>query len=171
MNARRLILILVIILLGIQLYRPARTNPPANSAHTLKAIAQVPPDVEQILDRSCSDCHTYNTVWPWYSNVAPVSWFVTSDVNGGRRHLNLSEWATYPSEKQQRRLGDICDEVKAGDMPLRQYTWMHADTKLSDSQRQAICAWTKAEQQRITAKTGVPVPLRRTGGMHAEQKK
>jgi hypothetical protein len=171
MNIRRILLIVAIVLVGIQLYRPARTNPPEDPAHTLKAAAQLPPEVGQILDHSCGDCHTYKTVWPWYSQVAPLSWFVISDVKGGRNHLNLSDWSTYPVEKQQRRLGDICDEVNLGDMPLKQYTWMHAGTTLTDAQKQAVCAWTKAEQQRITEKTGVAVPPRSKGGMHAEQRK
>jgi NADH:ubiquinone oxidoreductase subunit len=171
MNARRILLIVAVIVIGIQFYRPAKTNPPENSAHTLDAAAQLPPEVDQILDHSCTDCHTYKTAWPWYSNVAPVSWFVISDVNDGRSHLNLSEWSAYTAEKQQRRLGEICDEVESGDMPLKQYTWMHARTTLTDAQRQAVCAWTKAEQQRITRKTGVAVPPPHKGGMQAEQKK
>ncbi len=170
MKVHRLLLIIVVIFVAIQLYRPAKTNPTEDPAHHLKAVAQVPPDVDQILTTSCSDCHSYKTVWPWYSYVAPVSWFVTSDVDGGRSHFNLSEWSTYSTEKQQRRLGDICDEVDSGDMPLKQYTWMHAGTKLSDTQRQAVCAWTKAEQQRITAKTGVVVPAPKQGGMKAAPK-
>ncbi len=171
MKARKILLIVVVILVGIQLYRPAKTNPPENPTHTLKSSAQMTPEVEQVLDHSCSDCHTYKTVWPWYSHVAPVSWFIVSDVDGGRSHLNMSDWTSYPVEKQQRRLGDICDEVDSGGMPLKQYTWMHAGTRLSDAQRQAVCAWTKAEQQRITEKTGTPVPPPQKGGMQAEQKK
>jgi hypothetical protein len=171
MNARRILLIVVIILVGIQFYRPAKTNPSENPAHTLKAATRLTPEADQILERSCSDCHSYRTVWPWYSHVAPVSWFVISDVNDGRSHLNLSDWTSYPVEKQQRRLGDICEEVESGDMPLKQYTWIHTGTTLSGPQRQAVCAWTKAEQQRITEKTGMPVPPPRKGGMQAEQEK
>lgn len=171
MNVPRILLIVAIIIVGIQLYRPARTNPPENAAHTLKAAVQLTPEVDEILTRSCNDCHSHKTVWPWYSKIAPSSWLVTSDVNDGRRHLNLSEWTTYPVEKQQRRLTGICEEVESGDMPLKQYTWMHTGTKLSDAQRRAVCAWTKAEQQRITEKTGVQVPPPRQRGMQAEQKK
>ncbi|MGZ4790067.1 MAG: heme-binding domain-containing protein [Terriglobales bacterium] len=153
---------------GIQLYRPAKTNPPVDEAKTLQATTKMPPDVARTMDRSCADCHTNKTVWPKYSYLAPLSWFVTDDVNEGRRHVNFSEWASYSTEKQQRRLGDICDEVKDGGMPLKQYTWMHSGTALTQPQRDAICAWTQAEQQRIAAKTGVGVPQKQQGGMHAE---
>jgi hypothetical protein len=171
MKLSRLILILFVVVLAIQLYRPAKTNPPENTSHTLKAATQMPPQVEQILSHSCSDCHSYNTAWPWYSRVAPASWLVISDVNDGRSHLNLSEWTNYTPERQQRKLSQICREVDEGDMPLKQYTWMHKETPLNREQRDAVCNWTKEEQKRITEKTGVQVPPPHKGGMHAEEKK
>ncbi len=168
MRIKRIILIIVVLLVAIQLYRPAKTNPAEDPAKTLKASTQMPSDVAQTMDHSCTDCHTNRTVWPKYSYVAPVSWLVTDDVNEGRRHVNFSEWATYSVQRQQAKLEDICNEVKDGGMPLKQYTWMHAGTKLDQQQRDAICAWTKSEQQRITARTGVAVPEKKCGGMHAE---
>ena len=168
MRAKKAIFIILAILAAIQLYRPAKTNPPADATKTLQANTQMPADVAQTLDRSCSDCHTYRTVWPKYSYVAPVSWMITDDVNEGRRHVNFSDWVSYSIDRQQSKLSDICDEVQGGGMPLRQYTWMHQGTALNQPQRDAVCAWTKAEQQRITARTGVTVPARKRGGMHAE---
>lgn len=167
----RLLLIVVVILLGIQLYRPAETNPPEDPSHNLKAVAQVTPEVDQIFAHSCHDCHSYKTVWPWYAKVAPVSWFVASDVNDGRRHLNFSEWTTLTTERQQRRLSEICSEVDEGEMPLKQYTWIHKDTPLDQKQRETVCQWTKEEQARITARTGVAVPPPRKGGMQAADQK
>jgi len=167
-KGRVVALIAVVAVVAIQLYRPAKTNPHEDATKTLPASTQVPADVAQTLDRSCSDCHTYRTVWPKYSYVAPVSWLITDDVNEGRRHVNFSDWASYSLERQQRRLGEICDEVTDGGMPLRQYTWMHKGTALDQQQRDAICAWTKAEQQRITARTGVQVPQPKQGGMHGQ---
>lgn len=168
---KRILLILVVAFVAIQLYRPARTNPPEDPSRHLNAVAQVPPDVQHIFDGSCNDCHSYRTVWPWYSKVAPSSWLVASDVNDGRRHLNFSEFANYKTERQQRKLGEICDEVSEGGMPLRQYTWIHTGSKLSQQQREAVCNWVKAEQARITARTGVPVPSKKEGGMSAADNK
>ncbi len=169
--ARKIILIIAVILIAIQLYRPARTNPPEDPTQTIKAAAQVTPEVDQIFARSCNDCHSNKTVWPWYAKVAPSSWLVASDVNDGRRHLNFSEWTKLTTERQQRKLSQICSEVDEGEMPLRQYTWIHKETPLDRQQRDAVCKWTKEEQQRITARTGVAVPPPRKGGMQAEQKK
>jgi len=170
MRAKRITLILIAIFIAIQFYRPAKTNPPVDAAKTLQANTQMPPDVALALDRSCSDCHTYRTVWPKYSYFAPISWLVTDDVNEGRRHVNFSDWGSYSVERQQAKLSDICDEVKDGGMPLRQYTWMHKGTALGQQQRDAVCAWTKAEQRRIASRTGVPIPPPKQGGMHADNK-
>jgi len=171
MKAGKIVVIVVIIVAAIQLYRPAETNPPEDPSHNISAVAQVSPEVDKIISRSCNDCHSNKTVWPWYSKVAPVSWLVASDVNDGRRHLNFSEWTQLTTERQQRRLSQICSEVDEGEMPLKQYTWIHKETPLNRQQRDTVCQWTKAEQQRITARTGVAVPPPRKGGMQAEQKK
>jgi hypothetical protein len=168
---RRILLIALAAFVAIQLYRPATTNPPEDPSHNLKAVAQVPPDVDQIIAQSCNDCHSYKTVWPWYTNIAPSRWLVVSDVNDGRRHLNFSEWTQLKPERQQRRLSEMCEQVESGDMPLKEYTWIHTETKLSQSQREAICAWTRAEQARVTERTGVAVPPRQRGGMHAADDK
>ena len=169
MRQGRLALLIVAIVLLIQLYRPAKTNPPADPSKSLFAIPQMPHDVAQSLEHSCSDCHTDNTTWPKYSYVAPISWLVVDDVNEGRRHLNFDEWGLYSVQKQQAKLNDICDEVRDGGMPLRQYTWLHHGTALDQRQRDAVCTWARAEQQRIAARTGVAPPPPKSGGMHAAE--
>ena len=87
---------------------------------TLSARLQVTPEVEAILNRSCVDCHSHKTVWPWYSNVAPVSWYLTHDVNEGRRHWNVSNWPTDP-KRSAHRLEEMCQQVEKGEMPLPIY--------------------------------------------------
>ncbi len=168
MRAIKVAAVVVVVFAAIQLYRPEKTNPVVDPAKTLSANTRMPADVKQDLDRSCADCHTYNTIWPKYSYVAPVSWLVVDDVNEGRRHVNFSDWTQYSVDQQQRKLSRICKEVKDGGMPLRQYTWMHKGTALDQGQRDAVCAWVKAEQQRITARTGIAVPANARGGMHAK---
>src|SRR5215217_7072163 len=85
---------------ALQFVRPARTNPPAEEARAIGAHLNVTPEVAGILDRSCNDCHSNLTRWPWYSNVAPVSWFVIDHVNVGRKEMNFSEWAQYTRREQ-----------------------------------------------------------------------
>src|SRR4051812_28292081 len=100
--ARRLLILLLVAFIGIQFVRPDRTNPPAAPAASLATAA--PPAIRTVLDRSCGDCHSNQTRWPWYSNVAPMSWMVASHVHDGREHFNYSEWTAYPSDDQDKFL-------------------------------------------------------------------
>ncbi|MDQ7052297.1 MAG: heme-binding domain-containing protein [candidate division KSB1 bacterium] len=145
MDKRKLIvLILVLIAEVIQFFGPARTNPPIDDSKTIMADLQVPVEVMQILERSCFDCHSYATKWPWYSYIAPVSWLVVNDVNEGRRHLNFSAWTDYETKKKVKALDELCEEVEEGGMPLKPYLWMHSDARLSEQDVQTLCDWTKS---------------------------
>ncbi|HVA95538.1 MAG TPA: heme-binding domain-containing protein [Candidatus Dormibacteraeota bacterium] len=131
-------------LIVIQFIQPRRTNPPVIAAHTLQAHMEVPAQVQSILKRSCYDCHSSATVWPWYSHVAPVSWFVISHVNGGRRHINFQDWnAQVNTEKGKENLGRICNLVRDGSMPLASYRIMHKDSYLSAQDVNTLCAWSQ----------------------------
>ena len=136
------LVVCAVLSLGIQLIRPARTNPPTDPTRTLKARMRVPDDVAQILDRACRDCHTHDTTWPWYSHVAPVSWLLSDHVNHGRRHVNFSDWASYSTTEADKRIKDVCKLVREGEMPMTSYLWMHADARLSERDVELICAWT-----------------------------
>ena len=154
---------LAVIVMGVQLVRPEKINPPVDTARTLQAHAQVPPEVYAILKRACYDCHSNETRWPWYSNVAPVSWFVIDHVNHGRKHLNFSDWAQSGrhSEKQdlQAQLDEIIEEVKSRNMPLSSYLPLHPEAKLSDEDVKVICEWAKTERERLAyeSRSGTPV--------------
>ena len=100
------------------------------------------------MHRACFDCHSNATVWPWYSHVAPVSWLLADDVKKGRKEVNFSEWGGYTQKRKLRKLKEICDQVKEGDMPLKKYVPLHPASKLSDADRAAICDWAKAEAKR-----------------------
>ena len=133
----------LVLSLAVQLIRPARTNPPTDPARTLAARVPVPADVAQILDRACKDCHTHDTTWPWYSNVAPVSWLLIDHVNHGRRHVNFSDWASYSASDAAKHMKDACKMVREGEMPMTSYVWMHDEAKLSQADIDRICAWTE----------------------------
>ena len=148
---RRGALALFVLLLAAQLIRPATLNPRVNPAHEIAAHLAVNPAVQAIFERSCNDCHSNRTVWPWYSHVAPISWLVASDVSGGRRHVNFSEWTAYPAEKSAKLLEQICKEVQEGDMPPLQYLPMHRAAWLGKADRQKVCDWTAAARQSQTA--------------------
>jgi mono/diheme cytochrome c family protein len=104
------------------------TNPPQ-----IKEPAWDSPNTRELFHRACFDCHSNATTWPWYSNVAPVSWLVQRDVNGGRSHLNFTEW-----DRPQKHAEHVTEEVKQGDMPPWFYLPMHPAARLSEVEKQAL---------------------------------
>jgi hypothetical protein len=142
---------LLCLLVVAQFFRPAKTNPAVDQSMTLDAHTQLSPEVAAILDRSCRDCHSNKTRWPWYSHVAPMSWFVIDHVNHGRSHLNLSEWGRYDNTEAANQLRNMCREVRAGVMPLNSYLLIHRNAKLSEEDVKLICDWTNLERERMSS--------------------
>jgi hypothetical protein len=132
-------LAVALFLVAAQVIRPELTNPPVNPDSTFEAIARPKPAAASIMKRACYDCHSNNTVWPWYSRVAPISWLVADDVNEGRAKLNFSEWGLLGPEVSQKRLQAVCEEVKDGEMPLMQYLIIHSDARLTPEEVNTVC--------------------------------
>ena len=128
---------LVAIIIIIQLIPVDRENPSTNTELALKA----PPDIMTILEKSCYDCHSNNTNWPFYSYIAPVSWLIASDVKNARKHLNFSEWNNLPAAKKAKSKEEIIEEVSEDEMPLPIYLIMHSAAKLSDEQKMKLKEW------------------------------
>jgi hypothetical protein len=143
------LIVVVVAFIAIQFKRPDRTNPPIDAKQTIEAHQTVPQPVAAIFDRACNDCHSNKTVWPFYSQIAPVSWLVADDVTQGRRHLNFSEWGTYDKKKRVKKLGELCDEVTSGTMPMWQYTLTHRSAKLSPEDMKLLCGWSETEMDAI----------------------
>ena len=131
--------LIAVVGLLMQFYRPARTNPSTDPARTLWAHVAVPPETAAVLKRACRDCHSNDTRWPWYSNVAPVSWLVIDDVNHGRSHFNYSDWARYDAKESEHLLKSVCTLARKGEMPLSIYLPMHPDARLSQADVDALC--------------------------------
>ncbi len=143
--------LILLLFAAAQAYRPDRTNPEVDESKTLRANARVTPEVASILERSCKDCHSSETRWPWYSQISPVSWFLKNHVEEGRRELNLSEWGTYAARKRERKLHEICQQVESGEMPIKSYLPLHPSAKLSDEDRRLVCEWARAEEERVAS--------------------
>lgn len=151
----RSVLALGLFLVVAQIYKPARTNSPIDHNQQIGETLAAEPLIASILDRSCYDCHSNRTVWPWYSYVAPVSWLVLSDVNRGRQRVNFSEWGSCATDKRSKLLEVICKEVTEGDMPPITSTPMHSAAKLTKADAEEICRWTAATRQTMAASDGV----------------
>jgi hypothetical protein len=129
---------------------------PRESGQSHKVIlegARIDSQVRELLERSCRDCHSEATRYPWYSYVAPVSWWIQRDVSQGRLHLDLSNWDQYSLIRKQRSLSEIANQVKDREMPLREYLWVHPSSKLSPSEVDAIFLWTQVERARLIAES------------------
>ena len=146
-----ILLITAIAFITIQFFQIDKTNPAIVQANTLEASVSVPPDVALVLGRSCNDCHTNNTVYPWYANVQPFGWFLKDHIDDGKRKLNLSEFNTYTAKKKVKKLEEICEQVESAEMPLPSYLWIHRDGVLSESDRKALCAWANEQKGKIDA--------------------
>jgi len=144
-----LVIVIAALIVLIQLYRPERFyTGEITSDHITKKLT-VPANVENIFKRSCYDCHSNQTTWPWYSGVAPISWFVISDVTRGRAKMNFSEWGKYSQNKQSIKLDKICDQITDGNMLLKQYLYIHKDAVLSQQEKDILCNWAKSESDKL----------------------
>jgi len=128
--------------LCMQLIPVGRSNPPVTGE------IDAPEEVMAILERSCYDCHSNETEWPWYSRVAPVSWMVSSDVSLGRKMLNFSEWDSTPVLIKEALITGIADEVEKGDMPRPMYLWLHPDAALTEEQIRILTDWAETMEKR-----------------------
>jgi hypothetical protein len=115
--------------LAIQLvpYGRNHTNPPV-----VREPIWPSPEVRALAKRACFDCHSNEVVWPWYSNVAPVSWMIQRDVDEGRRKLNFSEWGTRRDER------DAAEQVQQGKMPEPKYLLTHPEARLTNAEKQML---------------------------------
>src|SRR5277367_3976509 len=136
------------------LVHPSGPVKAVKSAQPLLAGTDIDPVVLGVIERSCQNCHSEKTEWPWYSHIAPVSWLVESDVSQARSHMNLSHWDEYTIEQKQEVLVRVGAIVRSGEMPPGRYTAIHADAKLSSAEREQIYQWAHAERVRL--KSGIP---------------
>ena len=96
-----------------------------------------------MLKTSCYDCHSSESKYPWYSNVAPVSWWVKDHINEGREELNFSEWGTFSDKRKAKKIHEVLEEVEEGEMPMTPYLIIHTDAKLSPEQTENFMSWFK----------------------------
>ena len=148
---KKIVLALAVVFLILQIIRPEKNlgNP---SAHSIAQNFAVPSGVQTILNRSCYNCHSNNTVYPWYAEIQPAGWFLAKHIRDGKRGLNFDEYTTYRLMKQYRRFQDIADQVENDEMPLPSYLLIHRDAKLSSSEKNELIQWCTAMRDSMKAK-------------------
>ena len=140
-QTRKIIIISLVVLIGIQFIRPSRRTPRVDPNSGFIALTATPPEMAKLIKTACYDCHSYETKYPWYANVAPVSWWMSNNIHEARKHLNFSEWGMYPNKKRVHKLEEAGEEVSEGNMPIPNYTWLHANARLTDEQRKSLVAY------------------------------
>jgi hypothetical protein len=132
---RWILLGILVVLIAIQFVPVQRLNPPVETE------VPAPANIRIILRRACYDCHSNETVWPWYSHVAPFSWLVTRDVRSGREELNFSTWSRIATQQQVKKLKESWENVAEGEMPPWFYLSIHRDAALSAEDRKVLRNW------------------------------
>jgi hypothetical protein len=135
--------LLALVFIGMQ-FVPTAAKPIPMGGDGFHLAQVIGPQVGAILDRSCQDCHSSHTNWPWYGRIAPVSWVLSRDVSRGLEKLDLSEWARRAQSVNERM--EICDAVSDRSMPLHAYTLIHRGARLSKQDIELICNWAATPQ-------------------------
>lgn len=137
---KRILLILLIAFVAIQFVRPAK-NVSTDKSKNVSTLYAVPANVDAILTKACNNCHTNNTIYPWFASVQPVTWWLDDHIKEGKKHLNFDEYSTYNLRKQYHKMEEVVEQVKEKEMPLNSYTWVHGDAKLTNEERVALTTW------------------------------
>jgi hypothetical protein len=149
---KRILLILLIIFIAIQFFRPEKNTHAGVQPNDISTIYSVPANVDTILIHACKDCHSNNTRYPWYNQVQPVAWFLDNHVRDGRKSFNLNEFTSYPAWRQYDKISEVKKQIDKGDMPLSSYTWIHKDAILTDAQKNTIESWSEGIKKQMEAK-------------------
>lgn len=152
---KKILLVLLVVLIIMQFLRPEKNIAQGPSTNDISTHFKIPVDVQTILNKSCNDCHSNNTKYPWYSQLQPVAWWLNDHINEGKQHLNFSEFATYSLRKQYHKLEEVAEQVEKGEMPLSSYTIMHTNAKLSKGEKDKLISWSSA--LRDTMKAQYPI--------------
>lgn len=146
---RKIIFSLLALIVAIQFIRPAKNSSASVSPNDIRTKYTMPAEVENILKTSCFDCHSNNTVYPWYNNIQPVGWWLQYHVNDAKEELNFSEFATYSPKRMNHKYKEIIEQIKEDEMPLFSYTIMHTNAKLSQQQKDILVAWFEKQKREL----------------------
>ncbi|RXP53623.1 cytochrome C [Lutibacter sp. HS1-25] len=140
---KKVLLGILVLFILIQMVRPTK-NDSKNDVNHISTVMPIPAEVDKILTTSCYDCHSNNTVYPWYSEIAPVSWFLAQHINEGKEHLNFSEWTVYNKNQQEHIANDLEEVLEGQGMPLKSYLLIHKDAAMTPEQYKLLLNWVES---------------------------
>ncbi len=138
---RKILVALLLLFIVVQAIQPPKNNGSTVGPSDISQTVQVPDSVLHILKKSCYDCHSNYSTYPWYDRITPLNWWVADHITEGKRRLNFTTFGEYPPKKMDKKLKEIAETVEEDGMPLNSYLWMHGDARLNDKQKQMIVNW------------------------------
>ena len=144
---KKLLIAFVLLVITAQFIQPSLNKGAASGPTDITQSVAVPEAVLGLLKRSCYDCHSNHTTYPWYDRISPVSWWVANHINEGKRELNFTEFGSYSPKKQLKKLEEIGEVVAEDVMPLKSYLIMHGEARLTEAQKNSLVAWSKTAAQ------------------------
>lgn len=146
---KKVFVALLVLVFAAQAIQPSKNNGTPHGPADLTAAVHVPPSVVSILKRSCYDCHSNQTTYPWYDHLTPVNWWVASHVNDGKEDLNFTIFKEYPKAEQFELLEEIAQSVETDEMPLSSYLMLHTKARLSAEEKRLIATWARTTMDDI----------------------
>ncbi len=146
---KRIGLGLVVILIVLQFFQPDRDQTPVDPELDLLTVASPPDQIADLIRNACYDCHSNQTDYPWYDKISPVSWYLHQHIKKGREELNFSEYGSLEQASKIRLLDEFYEVLEDGDMPLRSYTLIHREARLSAEEIDELCSWSEQEALKV----------------------
>ena len=153
----------------MQFIQPGKNNQSMDMTHDISKVVAVPENVHNILKTSCYDCHSNNTVYPWYANIQPLGWWLKDHIDEGKGSLNFQEFALVKprpnseyntkEKRQDHKLEEVAEMVDTGEMPLESYTLIHGDAKLSAEQKKSLMDWVTTARAEVMKSTAQVAPI------------
>jgi len=140
---------LALLLIVLQFFGPDTTVPEYDLSKDFLTVQVPPHEISGIIQSACYDCHSYQTNYPWYSNIVPVSWWLQDHIDEGRDEFNMSLWTDYPAERADHKLEEAIELIEDEEMPLPSYTWIHSSARLSDQERSELSAWFTSLREKL----------------------
>lgn len=135
---KKILIALIGAFLLLQFFQIDKTNPPVDQNSDFLTLKKTPENVAQLIKSACYDCHSNETVYPWYAKVQPFGWFLKDHIDEGRRELNFSTFASYEPRRQAKKLDEAAEQIENGGMPLESYTLIHKEAKLTAEQKKLL---------------------------------
>lgn len=158
---KKILLFLLVVLVVIQFIHPRKNKAEGAQPNFIGNTFPVPENVKAILAKACNDCHSNNTIYPWYSRIQPVDWWMNNHVQEGKLELNLDEYINRPLRYQYHKMEEIAEQVKEGEMPLNSYTWMHKDAILTETEKKELINWADGIRDSLKARYPVDSLIRK----------